>query len=814
MKFFRLGGRERLSGNQDTIQKKDPVVRSLKLPPPSSRSTRGASTLRDAGVTDLPKAIEIIQQPADAAGALDQARSGGEGEPKFRVIRSGSFKDVDGEFENVVFHECRFAEGFEGSFRNCFFVMCAFEETRIDASFESCFFIGANFIAVQLINFDAGSWSDEGRNFFLQSSFTSKIAEHDQSRIDALNGCPFETITVTGREREAEQKFLTIPTLVGHASFVRAVAVETNFMALRDMDPSSGDESLWFDNAALFGCQIIPLPRREIVNAEVVRSAFKSVRSIGYDMPNLPKIELTNIDLIDTFAQQVRINASIKHVLGFDSVWGGSRLSLHNTENLDFDDAQMADCLLSVFDAKYLRLRDACLHGSFARVTGNIRRGLEQVQAGCTDFRKAFQTLNELLTQAEAPRSLTRWYDSGITERTTRRAYDGAFFAALESAAEEGRTPGACRLVFKGIGDRLSAKHAPKEEKELTEMIADRDQLKQRVTGDSSLVLTNADLTGASLSGADLSLTDLSGVTLDHADLSGADLRGVVAAGGSSAPMRMNQARLDGARMAGAVLDGASFAETSMANVSFAEEYGGRVLFASVRRTNFSEATGLIGTEFTGLDLSGAKLPDEIKDFGALATIHTLSIQARNILLIQFLAAIYVVLTLLNLSEGGEGASITLPVLGVEAPRQIFGIGAGAALLAAFAYLHSKLGRIWVEISRLPSLFPDKRSAGRHIYPFLLTAIAEWLRPSARPVDDPAREASGINALIERLGAIVAGWLLAPLTLAAMLLIGDGESQRNSLVLMVMLGLSAAIAISSWVNAVLQLRVVRYRPRV
>ena len=775
----------------------------INLPPPldSRGPSTGASTLRSARSLDLPSTIEIIRADEAADGIIEHLSQAGASKSKYRLVDNVKINNLHGEFENITFHGCSFTDDFKGKFKNCIFVMSNFDEASINAIFDGCSFVGTLFKGVDIIYFGGSSWDEEGKNFFLQCTFTASIHEKNDANTIKYENKNFEAIVAHGEQDDKEIELIAVPTRIGLLNIQNSVIFGTDFYALKNLDNTLTFGRLILDGASTFKLRFLDLPTFEVAYSDAVRDSLGNQRRIKYELKNRPKFEINEIDISRSHIHNSYISAKTSTLRGYESILSSSTIYIEKCESVDLSESNIADCRISALRVNRVDLRKSCLHASYARIVSNIREGIESTRARCEDFKRVFESHHRLLSGMDAPSELTRWYTADRAGRATAAVFSDDFFDGMESAVEEGRTPGSCRVRLVRAGNTFATSKTVEQKKKLAKYVSDEQGLKSRQTSEDDLILTDADMTGANLVGVDLSLTDLSGAIFDRADMSRVDLRGAIASQQGATPTRMNEARLVGARFAGALLDEASFARAALANATFSEDYGGQLLRASIRRANFSEATGLIGTEFTGLDLSGVKLPDEIKDFGALATIHTLSDQARNILFIQFLAAIYVVLTLLNLLQANETTSIILPVLDVNAPRQIFAISAGLILVATFAYLHSKLARIWIEVGRLPSMFPDQRSAGRHIYPFVLTSIVDWMRPSPRTEKSQGGRSGLLNVLIERTGALLIGWLMVPATLLAMLFLDNSGTERDTVVLRILLVISLVIAVSSLLNA-------------
>jgi hypothetical protein len=72
---------------------------------------------------------------------------------------------------------------------------------------------------------------------------------------------------------------------------------------------------------------------------------------------------------------------------------------------------------------------------------------------------------------------------------------------------------------------------------------------------------------------------------------------------------------------------------------------------AQIQHSNFTGATGLFGNEFSRNDLTGVKLPDEIKDFKSLEIVKETSQNARKIFFAMLLGCVYSWLTIATTTD-------------------------------------------------------------------------------------------------------------------------------------------------------------------
>lgn len=280
--------------------------------------------------------------------------------------------------------------------------------------------------------------------------------------------------------------------------------------------------------------------------------------------------------------------------------------------------------------------------------------------------------------------------------------------------------------------------------------------------------VAGADLAGVDLTGNGFVMADCVGANFNEAVLERTDFTAAALCDGAQYA-RFRRANLSQANFISAMLVRADFQDAVLFGARFYSSRGDRREVALVRGANFAGVTGLTGTAFANLDLTDAKLPERYAE-GALSAIETVSIQSRNLLAMALVASAYVFLTVFNINADASIREIELPVLEVAVPAASFTLTASVLLLFIYAYIHTKLRTVWAELRRLPSRFPDGRPAGRHIYPFIVTALATPVRGKpGRVAGDRFKISTWLGTFFEVLGAVIAGWLLVPGILAGLL---------------------------------------------
>jgi uncharacterized protein YjbI with pentapeptide repeats len=247
----------------------------------------------------------------------------------------------------------------------------------------------------------------------------------------------------------------------------------------------------------------------------------------------------------------------------------------------------------------------------------------------------------------------------------------------------------------------------------------------------------------ADLSGADLEGKDLSGADLNGANLEGANLRYARLCRGTL----LRNASLRGANLSGANLSGA---ELQVVNLTNADLYGADITGANLQGANFTGAylcgaslrganlegvdlsgvTGGLRTEqLAGADLTGARLPDQLKKlYDGLDNVKGISESARKIFLVVLAACLYCWLTIATTTDVNlitNRASSPLPIIQTAIPIAGFYLVAPMLVLCIYFYFHFYLQKLWEELGSLPAVFPDGRPLHAKVDPWLLNDLVQ-----------------------------------------------------------------------------------------
>ena len=237
-----------------------------------------------------------------------------------------------------------------------------------------------------------------------------------------------------------------------------------------------------------------------------------------------------------------------------------------------------------------------------------------------------------------------------------------------------------------------------------------------------------ADLSGANLSRAKLQKANLQSANLEGAKLGDADLR---------------NANLSGADLSSAKLHRTDFRG------------------ATLQDANLTDVSGLLGEQLAGLDVSGAKLPDDIAAFDGLNHVTELSQTSRTTFLALIGACVFSWITVgatTDVELVTNAGSSPLPVLQTEVPIVWFFWAAPMALFSLYVYLHLYLQPLWHGLASLPAIFPDGRTLDQRAYPWLLSGLVRAHVRLLKPARPPLSH-------LQNFVSIVFAWWIVPLTL-------------------------------------------------
>ena len=283
-----------------------------------------------------------------------------------------------------------------------------------------------------------------------------------------------------------------------------------------------------------------------------------------------------------------------------------------------------------------------------------------------------------------------------------------------------------------------------------------------------------ADLRKAELEGVDLEGVDLRGAGLRKANLKDARLFGANFERANLQKANLQNAVLTDTRLGGAELIKADLRNADLINVDLheADLTGADLTGADMSRVkglekaklnniDLTDATGLLGSEFAGADITGARLPQDIARFDGLKYVETASKQARNVFLAMVGGCVYAWLTIWTTTDAElivNTAMTQLPIIQTKVPIVGFYWAAPLILLGLYFYFHLYLHGLWEALARLPAIFPDGSAVDQKCYPWLLMSLARAHVPMLARSQPPL--------WWMRVGlSLLAAWGLVPLTL-------------------------------------------------
>jgi|SRR5208337_3255274 len=188
----------------------------------------------------------------------------------------------------------------------------------------------------------------------------------------------------------------------------------------------------------------------------------------------------------------------------------------------------------------------------------------------------------------------------------------------------------------------------------------------------------------------DLSEADLGGKDLTSADLRGANLEGANLRGVRLGPAFLSDTYLRQADLSQANLQHVNFAESYLSNASLRE--------ANLQGADLSGVTGGLRTEqLAGADLTGAKLPDDLKTlYDKLENAKGISENARKVFLVVLAACLYCWLaTAPDVNLITNRPTSPLPTIQASVPVVGFYVIVPLLLLCAYFYFNFYLQKLW-----------------------------------------------------------------------------------------------------------------------
>jgi Pentapeptide repeats (8 copies) len=194
---------------------------------------------------------------------------------------------------------------------------------------------------------------------------------------------------------------------------------------------------------------------------------------------------------------------------------------------------------------------------------------------------------------------------------------------------------------------------------------------------------------------------------------------------------------LYGSKLADRDLQSANFVNANLgrADLSRAKLSGCMFTRANLRETTFhdTDLTAIAGSldarQLGGADLTGAKLPEALKDlFKDLGTVKEISDNAQKLFIAMLAACLYSWLTVATTTDANlvtDRASSPLPIIQTSIPIEGFYIITPLLLLGVYFYFHFYLQKLWDELGSLPAIFSDGIHLQSKADPWLLSDLVQ-----------------------------------------------------------------------------------------
>jgi uncharacterized protein YjbI with pentapeptide repeats len=204
--------------------------------------------------------------------------------------------------------------------------------------------------------------------------------------------------------------------------------------------------------------------------------------------------------------------------------------------------------------------------------------------------------------------------------------------------------------------------------------------------------------------------------------------------------------------LSGANLEGADFRQAILRHTALGS--------ANLRNADFTDAQCLCPDQFAGSDLGGAKLPKELT-FDILENINDRLAFFHNAVLAVLLGCVYAGLTVATTTDVRlitNSASSPLPILSTAVPIRAFYIVTPLILVATYIYIHLARQQLSLDLTRLPSIFPD----GLHLVKKISSSLFQLSCLAYHSIDEPLTK-------FQIVGSVVLVWWAIPVTLLVML---------------------------------------------
>jgi uncharacterized protein YjbI with pentapeptide repeats len=251
---------------------------------------------------------------------------------------------------------------------------------------------------------------------------------------------------------------------------------------------------------------------------------------------------------------------------------------------------------------------------------------------------------------------------------------------------------------------------------------------------------------------------NLSGAVLD-----GCDARDVSFGNATLKATSLREADLRGSSFVAADLEDADLQGTNLSRCAFEN--------ASVARANFREALlvnaqlqrslGLTARQLLGSNLTGATLPEGVKEFKALEIVEEATKTSRKLLVTMLAACLYCLLAIATTKDASlflGSTSIPLPFVQMPMSSLWFYVLAPALLLVVYLYFHLSIQALWEAFASLPAVFTNGRPLHERAHPWVLNTLV-------RRHFKLLRGECGLVTWLQILMSYVIAWWAVPVTI-------------------------------------------------
>ena len=195
------------------------------------------------------------------------------------------------------------------------------------------------------------------------------------------------------------------------------------------------------------------------------------------------------------------------------------------------------------------------------------------------------------------------------------------------------------------------------------------------------------------------------------------------------------------------------FGETSVA--------GAQMQDADLSEADLSLVRGLKSRQLAGADLSGTKLPQDLREFPGIENVEESSRNARKLFLSMQLVCAYILLTAATTTDSSlvtNSATSPLPIIGSRIPILGFYWCTPVLLFGFYVYFHLYSQRLWESLASMPAVFPDGRTLDKAAYPWLLNGLVSAHRRRLASHRPPLFR-------LQYVTSVFAAWCVVPITI-------------------------------------------------